>query len=140
MAIFDDKWLEWLQTAATALGTVIVGSVAWALATRRRLAKDNSDIAREKAETKVQNSLLLAVQAERDAVVERLEEINEEREKRFGACEERVRSLSEQVLDLRLANGRLLQELAALGHKEAAERLLVAQIRPGPPGKGDEPP
>lgn len=139
MALFDDQWLEWLQKAAGIVGTALVGAVGAAFALRRRVAKDNSDIKRERAETRVGTDLLERLQSRADHAEERLQEFIDAREKQFGACEERVRSLSEQVLDLKLANGRLQQELAK-HDPAAAERLLVQQVRPVPSGPGDEPP
>lgn len=119
---------EGIDAALTQLGTALGGVVLTLVAVRKKLT-----------ENKVETTLLEKLGKERDRAEERLQEMIDAREKQFGACEERVRSLSEQVLDLRLANGRLQQELAK-HDPAAAERLLVLQVRPVPPGPGDEPP
>lgn len=131
MALIGDQWTEWLQRAATAVG----GALIALFAVRRKLSADNVAISEDRASTR----LLATVMAERDAAMHRIDEMVSAREKQFGACEERVRSLSEQVLDLKLALGRAMQEIARLD-PAAAARLLELQVRPGPPGKGDEPP
>lgn len=163
MAVFDDQWFTGLQTAATSFMTAVAGFLGgWALM-RRRISADSTAITEDKAG----RDLLLTLMRERQEAVaeakelraadrtnaiqmvrlevtvedlrERLTERDQERERQVGACEERVRSLSEQLLDQKMANGRLFAELAR-ADKDAADRMLVTQVRPGPPGKGDEPP
>jgi uncharacterized protein HemX len=135
-----------LAAIAAALGTIAAGF----LVVRRRLSSDATAIAREQGERTWVHQLLEEgrpedarnigrLEATAQAYKDRLDEVQADRDRKFGACEERVRSLSEQVLDLKLANGRLYQALA-IHDREEADRLLVLQLRPAPPGPGDEPP
>lgn len=163
MALFDPTWFTGVQTAAATLGGIIGGAIGGALLVWRNVSRTQNAVAKDLGETgwikdmrqersdalkeigaarlelkesARENGMLAAqVAAYRD----RLKEHEEERAKQLGACEERVRSLSEQVLDQKLANGRLFMELVQ-HDKPAAERLLQMHLRPGPPGKGDEPP
>jgi septal ring factor EnvC (AmiA/AmiB activator) len=60
---------------------------------------------------------------------ERLADLAAGRERIAGQCEERVRALSEQLLDQRMANGRLFLALST-ADKPAAEKLLTEHLRP----------
>lgn len=163
MALFDPTWFTGVQTAAATLGGIVMGAITGALVAWRQLAKTQNTVAKDMSETgwikdmrqeradalkeigaarlemkdlARENGMLNAQVA---AYKDRLREREDGREKMIGACEERVRSLAEQVLDQKLANGRLFIELVR-HDQPAAERLLQLHLRPGPPGKGDEPP
>jgi hypothetical protein len=167
-------WYSTFEAAAVALVGAIGVAVGTAFKFRRSWAKDNSEIAQLKVDSRLGAGLLATLISERDAAnagrdaankvvhevlemrtadartiarlearvaafEERAAEHDLEREKKYGACEERVRALAERVLDLQMANGRVFAELAR-ANPAAAERLLQLQIRPVPPGPGDEPP
>lgn len=66
---------------------------------------------------------------------ERITEYMDGRDKLASACEERNRSLAEQLLDQKMANGRLLIALSA-ADKDAAERLLQEHLQPASVAKG----
>lgn len=163
MALFDDQWFTGLQTAATSMFTAVAGAFGAWLALRRKYSEDSTEIRKDRGEwTWIQQAVserekalrevdeardihtedvrsIARLEARLEAMVERMKALEEARERQIGACEERVRSLAEQVLDAKLANGRLFMALAKLDKPEA-ERLLLLHLRPGPPGKGDEPP
>lgn len=170
MALFDSTWFTGLQTAATAVGGIFGGAIAGALLAWRQFSKTKTANAKEgfetgwindmrkersealkdvgkltselREESRKNGGLEAQLEGAKDMVrelEERVADFLEGRDKLAASCEERVRSLSEQVLDGKMANGRLL---IALSHadRDAAERLLHEHLRPGPPGKGDEPP
>lgn len=163
MALFDPTWFTGLQTAATSFATACAGAVGAWLALRRRYSEDSTEIKKDRGEWQwIQSAIserekalreveeardvhtedvrsIARLEARLEAMAERLKALEEARERQIGACEERVRSLAEQVLDQKLANGRLFMALARVDKPEA-ERLLLLHLRPGPPGKGDEPP
>lgn len=163
MALFDDQWFTGLQTAATSMFTAVAGAFGAWLALRRKYSEDSTEIRKDRGEwTWIQQAVserekalrevdeardihtedvrsIARLEAKLEAMVERLKALEEARERQIGACEERVRSLAEQVLDAKLANGRLFMALAKVDKPEA-ERLLLEHLRPVPPGKGDEPP
>jgi chromosome segregation ATPase len=154
---------ETVDAALVQIGTGMATLAGAIFYLRRRFSSDTTEITKDKAEAKwiisvieershalkaadeakeariVDARTIAKLEAQLEAAWEKLREFEHQREKTFGACEERVRSLAEQVLDLKMANGRMLKELAAV-NKEAAERVLVMQVRPGPAGPGDEPP
>lgn len=150
MALFDAQWFTGFQTAATAVGTLLVGVGGTFLVLRRKYSDDSAGIAENRGRKDWTDQLIEfgrpedaraigRLEAMLEAYTKRLAELEKDQERQYGECRERVRSLSERVLNFELANGRLQQELA-LHDKDAAERLLVLQVRPGQPGKGDEPP
>lgn len=145
MALFDDQWFTGLQTALTSIATAAGGFVGgWALM-RRRLSSDSTEITKDRVESRWMLSLEAAASTAREdsrtiAKLEaRLEDALERekatkehdirREQMVGACEERVRSLSEQLLDQKMVNGRLFMALTH-ADKDAAERLLQEHLRP----------
>jgi hypothetical protein len=150
MALFDDQWFTGVQTAATSLLTAVAGFLGGWAVVRRKYSADSAEIAKDRGQVNWVQQLLEEgrpadartigrLEATVEAYKERIADLESERAEKVGACEERVRSLSEQVLDAKLANGRLFAALAAID-KPAAERLLLDHLRPGPPGPGDEPP
>jgi hypothetical protein len=156
MSLFDPTWFTGVETAATTLGGIAGGAIAGFLLAWRQLSKTQNAVAKELGETgwikdmrqeradalkeigaarvelkeiARENGMLHAQVA---AYRERLKEHDEGREQRAGACEERVRALSEQVLDQKLANGRLFMALAKVD-QPTAERLLLEHMRPPAP-------
>lgn len=156
MALFDDQWFTGVQTAATGVMTAAAGFLGgWAIL-RRKYSSDSTEIKKDRGEWKwIQSAISEREHALREVdeakdihtedvrLIARLEaqvaSMEDARERLLGACEERVRSLAEQVLDQKLNNARLFGELWRLD-RAVAERLLVEHLRPVPPGKGDEPP
>lgn len=150
MALFDDQWFTGLQTATTSFFTAVAGAFGAWLALRRKYSEDSTEISKDRGEKKWVQQLLEEgrpvdarsigrLEAMVEAYKERIEELEAERSAKFSACEERVRSLSEQVLDQKLANGRLFLALSSVD-PAGAERLLLEHLRPAPPGKGSESP
>jgi protein-tyrosine-phosphatase len=66
-----------------------------------------------------------------EALMERALALEEKQQarSRAAACDERVILLTDENTDLRLANGRLLKELAVMS-AEAADRFLLQHLRP----------
>lgn len=60
---------------------------------------------------------------------DRLAELAEGRERIAGQCEERVRSLGDQLLDQRMVNGRLFLALSQVD-RQGAEKLLHEHLQP----------
>lgn len=150
MALFDDQWFTGLQTAATSFFTAVAGFFGGWAVVRRKYSSDSTEIAEDRGQKKWMQQLLEEgrpvdartigrLEAMVEAYKERIEELESDRAAKVVACEERVRSLSEQVLDQKLANGRLFLALSSVD-PAGAERLLLEHLRPGPRGKGDEPP
>jgi hypothetical protein len=163
MALFDPTWFTGFQTAATSFATGCAGAFGAWLALRRKYSEDTTEIKKDRGEEKwISNTVqersdafkevgALRAQlteyatknARLEAKLEMCDEAakgrEEERHRQAGACEERVRSLSEELLEKNLLNGRLFIELVTLD-KALAERLMLEHWRPVPPGKGDEPP
>lgn len=159
-----DQWFTGLQTAFTSAMTAVAGALgAWGLL-RRKYSQDTTEIRKDQGEWQwIQAALaerdrvVLAMEAARVTLTEdartiaRLEArvafledrdmmYEEDRIRHLGACEERVRSLSEQVLDQKLNNARLFMALSK-ADPEAAESLLLQHLRPVPPNTpGNEPP
>lgn len=60
---------------------------------------------------------------------DRLAELAEGRERIAGQCEERMRSLGDQLLDQRMVNGRLFLALSQVD-RQGAEKLLHEHLQP----------
>jgi hypothetical protein len=98
---------------------------------------DARHIARVETEALACRERMSEAKIERDMAIEQMHQL----QSRVAASEERVIALRDEVLDLKLANGRLLKELAAL-NTEAAERVLQLHLKPAhkprPSLPGDE--
>jgi predicted RNase H-like nuclease (RuvC/YqgF family) len=153
MAILGDQYLTSLQQWSGIIGGIIVGSVMGALGMWRAYAKTRKDAEMAKGEwkwmeersemlrqTMKENAELrialrdeerLRVRAETQLEVakERLQDEAADLAKQIGACDERIRSLSEQVLDQKMANSRLLLALHDANPAEA-QKLLESHLRP----------
>lgn len=138
-----------LSAAAGSLGTIASG---W-LIFRNRLSAD----ATQRVENESKSSWLKSLAADRDRAVlraeemdkervdfirqlavlearnrylqEEVEEFKTEREKKYGECNERVRQLSESVMDLRFTNGQLFMIVTELD-RPRAERFLIDHMKP----------
>lgn len=67
---------------------------------------------------------IAVLEARNKYLTEELEEFKTERDKKYGECNERVRQLSETVLDMRFMNGLLFMELTEID-RPRAERLFL---------------
>lgn len=145
----DLSYFTGIETAFTAALTAVGGALtAWGVL-RRRLSADALEIAKDRGEaTWIRDMREMGrMEAKLNAaetMIQFLQDKHAEyivgRERQFGACEERVRSLGERNLDLDLANKRLYAALREYNEAEADE-LMLLQLRPVPPGtEGNAPP
>lgn len=81
--------------------------------------------ARLEAECKACHERVEEAHVERDNAAE----ASQEAQRRRAAAEERIVMLTDEVLDLKIANGRLFKELAAID-RNAAERVLQQHLKP----------
>lgn len=154
-------WYDDLSAGIVAIGAALTGIVIGLggalLKTRRTIVQDNSDIFKSKAErTWIDTAFeqhaetrarLQAALDEHDhdthtigqleAQLGAAKALEEERMRQVGACEERIRSLAEHVLELNMTFDKVYAELARL-NPDAAARLSIERWRP--PGKGQKPP
>jgi septal ring factor EnvC (AmiA/AmiB activator) len=129
------------------------GELSWIRDMREDMRRGDLELGEARAEVRSLNVVIGDLRAETGGLhaqvvsyQERLREAQDRladlaagRERIAGQCEERVRALAEQLLDQKMANGRLLLALSSVD-RPAAEKLLTEHLRPVPPQKGDEPP
>lgn len=133
---------------------VVVGTI---FKFRRTLSRDNSDIYKDRRERTWIDDAFAQHAETRKRLQEAIDEhdkdthtigqleaqlgaakaVEEERVRQLGSCEERIRSLSEHVLELNMTLDRVYIEMARLDPGVAA-RMSIERWRP--PGKGPNPP
>lgn len=152
--------MAWYSTVEAAT-VAILGALGVAVGTlfkfRRTFAKDNGEIFEGKqkrawieeafaqhAETRRRLELALDEHDADTHTIGRLEAqvgvakaLEDERARQIAACEERIRSLAEHVLELNITFDKVYAELARLD-PDAAARVSVERWRPS--GKGPNPP
>jgi hypothetical protein len=124
MSVFD-TWFTGLQTAATTLGGIVMGGVTGALIVWRNVSKTQNAVAKDLGEIawikdQRENG---RVEAQLEGALQQLQDLANNREKHYHACEERVLVLSAQLLDVKLFAGKVYKELA-VRDAEVAERLM----------------
>lgn len=157
MALFDDQWFTGLQTVITAAVAAAVAVGGTFLSFRKRLRSDASenfderrkrswldDAFEQHAETRKRLEELLDDHDKDTHTIGQLEAqlgaamaLEEERGRQLAACTERIRSLSEHVLELNITLDKVYGEMARLD-PDAAARLSIERWRPV--GKGPNPP
>lgn len=100
---------------------------------RESQLNDARVIARQEAVIAAGRERINEANVDRDRVQEELRHATS----RMAACEEKAILLRDEVLELKLANGRLFKELASID-KDAAERLLVLHLKPAPTAKPED--
>jgi chromosome segregation ATPase len=147
-----DSWFTGVQTAATSAATAIAGALGAWLALRKKVGTDSSELGLMKAlqterdtykkEWMESFSRRLKDQEE----IGRLKGLNEDlqlranelleqemyHQQKIGACDEKVRGLSERIKTLQIENRDLFAEVARLA-PEAAQRLTEKRFPPDTP-------
>jgi septal ring factor EnvC (AmiA/AmiB activator) len=129
------------------------GELAWIRDMREDMRRGDLELGEARAEVRALNIVIGDLRAESGGLhaqvasyqerlreaQERLAELAAGRERIAGQCEERVRALAEQLLDQKMANGRLFLALSSVD-RPAAEKLLSEHLRPVRAQQGGEPP
>ncbi len=157
MALFDtDQWFTGLQTAATSVATAVAGAIGAWFALRRKVSSDAAAIAEDRQRTGLIGVLgqerddykkrwidsveIRLKDQEEIGRLRGLAEDSQERERqllqqelvhqqKIGACDEKVRALSERVKVLQIENLDLFAEVARLDPR-AADRLTQKRWNP----------
>lgn len=147
-----DTWFTGLQTAATSVGTAIAGAVGAWLALRKKVGSDTSELGLMKAlqterdtyKTEWMGSFAQRLKDQEE--IGRLKGLNEDlqlrsnelleqemyHQQKIGACDEKVRALSERIKTQQIENRDLFAEVARLD-PAAAKRLTDRRYPPDTP-------